>query len=89
MIVTDSGYQGLQKEHPLCDVPKKKPRKSFLTEDDKKYNRQVARNRVLNEHVMGKLKRFKVIAERYRNRRKRFALRFNLVAGIYNYELHC
>ncbi|MBI3589838.1 MAG: IS5/IS1182 family transposase, partial [Candidatus Melainabacteria bacterium] len=37
--------------------------------------------------VIGMLKRFKVISERYRNRRKRFALRFNLIAGVYNYEL--
>ncbi|MEG3991284.1 IS5/IS1182 family transposase, partial [Microcoleus sp. S28C3] len=25
---------------------------------------------------------------RYRNRRRRFGLRFNLIAGIYNYELY-
>ncbi|MCA1626568.1 MAG: IS5/IS1182 family transposase, partial [Acidobacteria bacterium] len=30
----------------------------------------------------------RIIAERYRNRRKRFALRFNLIAGLYNYELN-
>ncbi|MDR0303498.1 MAG: IS5/IS1182 family transposase, partial [Chitinispirillales bacterium] len=29
---------------------------------------------------------FKVISEKYRNRRKRFKLRFNLIAGICNYE---
>ncbi|MGH9945501.1 MAG: IS5/IS1182 family transposase, partial [Pyrinomonadaceae bacterium] len=28
------------------------------------------------------------LAERYRNRRKRFSLRFNLIAGIYNFELN-
>ncbi|MDR0303514.1 MAG: IS5/IS1182 family transposase, partial [Chitinispirillales bacterium] len=28
----------------------------------------------------------KVISEKYRNRRKRFKLRFNLIAGICNYE---
>jgi hypothetical protein len=33
------------------------------------------------------IKRFKIIADRYRNRRKRFALRFNLIAGVYNLEL--
>ena len=33
------------------------------------------------------LKRFKIISDRYRNRRKRFSLRFNLLAGLYNYEL--
>ncbi|MDN5248453.1 MAG: IS5/IS1182 family transposase, partial [Wolbachia endosymbiont of Tyrophagus putrescentiae] len=33
------------------------------------------------------LKRFKIIADRYRNRRKRFGLMFNLIAGVYNFEL--
>ncbi|KJV72797.1 putative transposase [Orientia tsutsugamushi str. TA716] len=28
------------------------------------------------------LKRFKIIADKYRNRRKRFGLRFNLISGI-------
>ncbi len=28
-----------------------------------------------------------VLAERYRNRRKRFAIRFNLIAGLHNFEL--
>ncbi|HEX5153041.1 MAG TPA: IS5/IS1182 family transposase, partial [Parafilimonas sp.] len=35
-----------------------------------------------------KQKIFKIIAERYRNRRKRFGLRVNLIAGIYNYDLY-
>ncbi len=43
--------------------------------------------RVLNENVIGVVKRFKILAEKYRNRRKRFNLRFNLIAGIYNFEL--
>ncbi|MGL4824740.1 MAG: IS5/IS1182 family transposase, partial [Alphaproteobacteria bacterium] len=30
---------------------------------------------------------FKIISDRYRNRRRRFALRFNLIAGIYNWEI--
>ncbi|HEV8052481.1 MAG TPA: IS5/IS1182 family transposase, partial [Parachlamydiaceae bacterium] len=29
-------------------------------------------------------KRFKIISDRYRNRRKRFGLRFILIAGIHN-----
>jgi hypothetical protein len=28
------------------------------------------------------------LLERYRNRRKRFSLRFNLIAGLYNFELN-
>ena len=41
----------------------------------------------MNENVRGMLKRFKIISDKYRNRRKRFGLRFNLIAGIYNLEL--
>ncbi len=41
----------------------------------------------MNENVIGILKRFKIIADKYRNRRKRFSLRFNLISGIYNFEL--
>jgi hypothetical protein len=40
-----------------------------------------------NEHAIGFLKRFKILAERYRNRRKRYGLRVNLLAGICNFDL--
>ncbi|MCX5961626.1 MAG: IS5/IS1182 family transposase, partial [Cyanobacteria bacterium] len=29
----------------------------------------------------------RILSSRYRNRRRRFGLRLNLIAGIYNYEL--
>jgi hypothetical protein len=58
-----------------------------LSKDDKKNNRELESQRVLNENVIGTLKRFKIIADWYRNRRKRFGLQFNLIAGIYNWEV--
>ncbi len=58
-----------------------------LTGEDKKNEQQLSRDRVLNENVIGSVKRFKILSDRYRNRRKRFSLRFNLIAGIYNLEL--
>ena len=39
------------------------------------------------EHVIGSLKRFRILAERYRNRRRRFGLRVNLLAGLHNHDL--
>jgi hypothetical protein len=33
------------------------------------------------------LKIFKILSYPYRNRHRRFGLRANLIAGIYNYEL--
>lgn len=73
--------------HANSELPKKKTKKHPLTQEDKENNRQLSSERVLNENVIGMLKRFKIIADKYRNRRKRFGLRFNLIAGLYNYEL--
>ncbi|MCH2226347.1 MAG: IS5 family transposase [Candidatus Caenarcaniphilales bacterium] len=87
-VKVDSGYQGLQKIHNNTDLPKKKTKKNPLTPEDKVSKSKLASDRVLNENVIGKLKRFKIISDRYRNRRKRFGLRFNLITGIYNFELN-
>ncbi|MBL7928912.1 MAG: IS5/IS1182 family transposase, partial [Bacteroidia bacterium] len=39
------------------------------------------------EHIIRNLKIFRILSERYRNRRNRFELRINLISAIYNYEL--
>lgn len=83
----DSGYQGLQKIHKKTSLPIKNTKKKPLSKEDKLYNKKLSSKRVLCEHVIGMLKRFKIIADKYRNRRKRFGLRFNLIAGLYNFEL--
>ncbi len=87
-VITDTGYQGIQKLHINSELPKKRSKKNPLTKEDKKRNKELASERVLNENVIGMLKRFKIISDKYRNRRKRFGLRFNLIAGIYNWELN-
>jgi len=40
------------------------------------------------EHVIGRVKNFKIVAEKYRNHLKRFSLRFNLVCAIVNFQNH-
>ena len=61
--------------------------RSELTKAQKKYNRELNRLRIAVEHVNRRLKIFKILSCPYRNRHKRFGLRSNLIAGIYNYEL--
>jgi hypothetical protein len=85
--LTDTGYQGIQKLHANSELPKKKRKNIPLTKEEKKKNKELSSQRVLNENVIGLLKRYKIIADRYRNRRKRFGLRFNLIAGICNFEI--
>ena len=83
----DTGYTGLSNIHANCEIPKKKRKLIPLTKDEKKNNNSLSSRRVCVENVLCCIKKFKVLSERYRNRRKRFGLRFNLIAGIYNYEI--
>lgn len=83
----DRGYQGLQKLHAQSQTPHKKPPRQALTKEQRRANRDLASRRIVGEHVIGKLKIFRILQERYRNRGRRFGLRVNLIAGLYNFEL--
>ncbi|MCC5632841.1 IS5 family transposase [Nostoc sphaeroides CHAB 2801] len=86
-VIADKGYQGINKIHQLSKTPIKKPSCKKLTKEQKKYNRELNRLRITVEHVNRRLKIFKILSDRYRNRHRRFGLRSNLIAGIYNHEL--
>jgi transposase len=87
LCLADSGYQGILQEHEASETPKKRSKQHPLTEEDKARNRGLSRRRIVIEHIFGRLKVFKILSERYRNRRARFGLRFNLIAALYNREL--
>jgi hypothetical protein len=82
----DKGYQGIQKLHSKSRLPIKKPKGGSLSEDQKVANRELARERIGIEHVNRRFKIFKILAERYRHRRRRYGLRCNLIAALYNYS---
>ena len=86
LVDGDSGYQGILKLHKNSLTPKKKPKGGVLSVEDKAENRRLARIRILVEHINAKIKVFKIVANRYRNRRKRFGLRMALICGIINFE---
>lgn len=85
-ILADSGYQGIQKIHKKAEVPTKKSKNKTLTKEIKQQNRELSQKRTKIENVFGFLKRFKVFSTQYRNRGKRFGLRFNLFAAIINMD---
>ncbi len=86
-VLVDTGYMGFQKLHKNSLMPKKRSKKNPLTPEDKAINREISRKRIVVENVIGSLKRFKIISDKYRNRRKRFSLRFNLISGIHKHEI--
>ena len=86
-MIADKGYQGIAKIHKLSEKPIKRKKGKKLSKEEKQYNRLLNRLRVVVEHVNRRLKIFRILSSTYRNRHRRFGLRANLIAGIYNYEL--
>jgi DDE superfamily endonuclease len=82
----DSGYQGVEKIHAKSELPIKGSKWHPLNKREKGYNLKLSRTRVKVEHVIGKIKFFRIISEKYRNRRKCYRDRMNLICGIYNFE---
>lgn len=86
-ILGDSGYQGITKIHTNSETPTKASKLHSLTEEEKSNNRRISKERIFIEHINSHIKRFKIMSNRYRNKRKKHGLRMSLICGIYNYEL--
>ncbi|SNO69382.1 transposase [Streptococcus pneumoniae] len=86
-ILADSGYQGLMKIYPQAQTPRKSSKLKPLTAEDKACNHALSKERSKVENIFAKVKTFKMFSTTYRNHRKRFGLRMNLIAGIINHEL--
>ena len=65
-------------------TPRRKPPKGALTPRQKAGNRRVSRRRIVVEHGIGKMKVWRVAAERWRNPRRRHTLMMKNVAGLHN-----
>lgn len=66
------------------DTPTRRPRKGSLTARQKAGNRRVSKRRIVVEHGIGKMKVWRVAAERYRNPRRCHTLMMKNVAGLHN-----
>jgi len=85
-LLADSGYQGLLALHANSRIPYKKSKNHPLTVEQKLFNRELSKERIVIENINAKIKTFKIMSERYRNRRKRHLLRMNLICAILNKE---
>jgi len=87
-VWTDTGFQGLAKQHANTIMPQKATRKHPLTPEEKASNRTIASIRVVNEHAIGGMKRFRAAADTYRNRLPNMDDQLmRLSAGLWNLHL--
>jgi hypothetical protein len=84
LVYVDSGYQGLQTLHAETEFPYKRRKNKPLETDGKEYNKALSRIRVKVENVFAQIKVFKIMTDRYRNKHKRYNIKFTIIAGITN-----
>ena len=85
-VCVDTGYLGILNFHENSEMPKKKTKLNPLSKEDKLENKKKSSKRIPIEHINAKIKAFKIVALKYRNRRKRFGLRFNLICALINFD---
>ncbi len=90
LVHLDLGFLGIAKDHPTgtFSLPEKKPKGRPLSDEAKARNREKARRRVLVEHALSGVKRFRAVTDTLRNSLDTFADRFMLIAcGLWNLHL--
>lgn len=72
---------------PQINTPHKKSKKRELTPEQKEENRRFSSERVFVEHVIGKLKTFRVIGEKFRLKIPKYNTVFEAVCGLVRLNL--
>jgi hypothetical protein len=88
--MVDKGYVGLKNYYPQTPVviPFKASRNHPLTDEQKAYNREVARCRIVVEHTIAQLNRFTVLRQVFRGQQRgRHSLVVRVVARLVNRRL--
>lgn len=89
-VWVDLGFVGIEKDYPQLEVviPHKKPKNGELTPEQRQDNTVISQLRIRVEHAISRLKRFRAVADIYRNHNSQWADKFILVAaGLSNYHL--
>ncbi len=94
----DRGYDGIQNDYPKlkCEVPfkrrspgrgKRGVKTKELTSEQKRFNQRLSKERVVAEHTISRLKKFRIWAEEFRNRLKHYDVMTGIVCGIINFRI--
>jgi hypothetical protein len=85
----DLGYFGIKKDYPELNVniPVKKPKGKELTKQEKRYNKKQRKERVIVEHTIGRMKKFQIMGQEFRNRLTRYDRMTSIVCGLVNFTV--
>lgn len=86
-ILADTGFIGIDKQHPNTLIPKKKTKRNPLTDDDKQMNRLISSTRMKVENAISGIKRYGAVATIFRNKNGIDDLFMEIACGLWNFHL--
>jgi hypothetical protein len=87
--VVDLGYLGVEKDFPeqISALPSKRKRNQDLSQEEIEYNRIYAKKRIVIEHTICKLKKYRIMSDTFRNRLRKYNRISDIVTGLVNYRM--
>ncbi len=89
-VRVDLGFLGIDKEYKCKEllIPNKKPKKQELTAEQKEENKLLASKRIVVEHALAGLKRYRILSDRLRmHDLELYNVILGVCAGLWNFHL--
>ena len=87
--VVDLGYLGIEKDFPeqLSALPNREKRNLELSAEEKEYNVIHAKKRIVIEHTICRLKKYRILSDVFRNKLRKHNNVSDIVTGLINYKI--
>ena len=87
--VFDLGYLGVEKDFPeqKSSIPNKKKKPKRVVSEEKEYNQNHSRKRIVIEHTICRMKKYRIMGDVFRNRLRKYDKVSDIVSGLVNYRI--
>ena len=87
--VFDLGYLGVEKNYSeqLSALPHRKKRNQKLSQEEIEHNKSHSKKRIKIEHVICRLKKYRIFADVFRNKLRKYNKVSDIVSGLVNYKI--
>lgn len=91
-VRVDLGFLGFEQDYVCKEllIPYKKPKKQELTQEQKEENKLLASKRIVVEHAIAGMKRYRILSDRLRiHDLELYDVILGVCAGLWNFYLSC
>ena len=87
--VFDLGYLGVEKDYPeqLSSLPHRKKRNLSQSTEERYYNKDHSKRRIIIEHTICRLKKYRILSDVFRNKLRKHNKVSDIVSGLVNYRI--